>query len=290
MSGELDHRVVVVTGANSGIGRAAALELARRGATVALATRDPGRGRAATDEVRLLSGNDAVHDLRLDLGDLASVARCAAEVRDRYGRLDVLVNNAGAILSHRQVTADGFEATFGVNHLGHFHLTALLTDLLVASAPARVVNVSSVAHRFAVGGMPFADLQASRRYVSWLVYGRSKLANLLHAAELARRLDGTGVTANACHPGAIRSGFGAAEDTAGMDRLLMAAGGPFLRSPERGARVVVHLAAAPEVAGITGGYWVGHRRHRASGRARSASQAARLWSASEELIAEAITP
>ncbi len=285
--GALSGQVIAITGANSGIGKAAALTLAREGATVVVAARDPRRGAAAVEEIRHLAGADTTHFLRLDLADLGSIEGFARDLQERFDRLDVLINNAGAVLTERQLTADGFEATFGVNHLGHFHLTNVLSGMLRESAPARVVNVASVAHRFAVRGMPFEDLQAERRYVSWHVYGCSKLANLLHAAEVARRWEGTGVTAYSCHPGTIRSGFGGPDDTTGFDRVLMAAGHPFLRSPEHGARVLVHLASAERSRLRNGGYWVGRQRRRPSRHGRSPVQAERLWNESEHLIASA---
>jgi NAD(P)-dependent dehydrogenase (short-subunit alcohol dehydrogenase family) len=251
-----------------------------------MAARRPERGEEAAAEVRTLSGNDDVHHHTLDLASLESIEAFASGIGESFANVHVLVNNAGAMLTERQHTLDGLEATFGVNHLGHFHLTNLLLDQLRASAPARIVNVSSIAHRYAVGGLRFDDLLAERRYNGWIQYGRSKLANLLHAKELARRLEGTGVTANACHPGTIRSGFGSAEDTTGFDRLLMAVGHPFLRPPEKGARVLVHLAGSPLVEGQSGGYWVVRRRRPPSRSARSPEQARRLWDASEALIAE----
>ena len=285
--GSMDGQVVVVTGANSGIGKETALGLARLGATTVLACRDAARAAEAAREIAGESGNDDVHVVGLDLADLSTVEACAQTVLQGWGRLDVLVNNAGGIWSSRTLTAQGFEQTFGVNHLGPFLLTRLLAQRLVASAPSRVVNVSSFGHHFAVWGMRFADLQSERGYVALEVYARSKLANVLFALELSRRLAGTGVTANALHPGAVRSGFGMDGDLRGIDgwgnRLVRA----LEITPRAGARTSVFLASSPEVEGRSGGYWVRCRPGRLSHQARSAEQAARLWEVSEELLAGA---
>ena len=197
---DLTGKVVVVTGANSGIGKETAAALAGMGATVAMAARSPESGPAAVEEVRRRTGGD-VHDLRLDLADLDSVDAFADEVLERFDRLDVLVNNAGLVVGRRRVTVDGFEETVGVNHLGHFHLTRRLLDRLVASAPARVVVVSSMAHKGATNGMILVDLQSELSYEQMDAYAKSKLANVLFARELAHRLAGTGVTVNSLHPG-----------------------------------------------------------------------------------------
>ncbi len=274
---DLSGQVIVITGGNSGIGKEAAVELAGMGATVVITARDQAKGAAALDEIRSRSGRDDVEVLALDLADFASIRSFAAEVLGRHDRLDVLVNNAGGILSDRLVTAQGFEMTFGVNHLGHFLLTDLLRDRLVASSPARVVTVSSIGHRFAVGGLSFTDLQSEHRYWSMDAYAKSKLANILFTRELARRLDGTGVTANCLHPGVVRTGFGGADDTRGVERLTMVATAPFYISAARGARTTVYLASSPEVAGRTGGYYVRGREHRPSKAARDPEAARRLW-------------
>lgn len=287
--------MVVITGANSGIGLEAAVEIARTGATVVLACRDPERGRAALEEVRRRSGSQDAASVALDLASTASVRACAAEVLRRWDRLDVLALNAGAILSQNLTTEDGVEMTFGVNHLGHQLLTDLLLERLVASAPARVVVTASLAHRMALTGMTWSQLDERRRYVSWEVYGESKLANILFTNELAERLAGTGVTVNCFHPGAVRSGFGSPEDTRGVDRIAMAITRPFNVTPSRGADPLVHLALSPELEGVTGGYFVGGylpgvRRGRPSGKARDPRSAKRLWEHSEEILARIETP
>lgn len=289
-TGEGTTPVVVITGANSGIGFEAAAAIAARGATVVLACRSPERGRAALEEVRRRSGSEDVALVPLDLASVASVRSCAAEVLERWERLDVLVLNAGGILSTNRTTEDGVEMTFGVNHLGHQLLTDLLVDRLVASAPARVVVTSSVGHRMALAGMRWSQLERRRRYLSWEVYAESKLANVLFTAELAERLAGTGVTVNCFHPGMVRTGFGSPEDTGGLDRFAMAIARPFLVGPARGAEPLVHLALAPELEGSTGGYFAGGylpgvRRRTPSRAARDPRAARRLWEESEKILA-----
>ena len=232
-SPDLHDQVIVVTGGNSGIGKEAAAALATMGATVVITARNAEKGADALDEIRRRSASSTVEVMALDLADFASIRSFAAELLDRHDRLDVLVNNAGGILSDRLETVQGFEMTFGVNHLGHFLLTDLLLDRLRASTPARVINVTSAGHRFAYGGLDFADLQTERRYWSMDAYGKSKLANILFTRELAKRLVGTGVTANCLHPGVVRTGFGSADDMSGIEHLTVAIGSPFYVSAER---------------------------------------------------------
>jgi NAD(P)-dependent dehydrogenase (short-subunit alcohol dehydrogenase family) len=283
----LDGAVTVVTGGNSGVGLHTAMGLAAMGATTVLACRNPEKAPAAAAEVRRHSGSDLVATVTLDLADLASVQRCATELQDRYERLDVLVNNAGGILAPRRETAQGVEMTFGVNHLGPFALTCLLVDRLQASAPARIVNVASFAHWGAVRGLRFDDLQSTRRYRPFDVYARSKLANILFTRELARRLAGTGVTANAVHPGAVRSGFGMEGDLPGFMGLGNRLVRPFEIGPDAGARTSIHVATAPELASVTGGYFVRSRPGRPAPWATDDDAARRLWDESRRLLSDA---
>jgi len=281
----MDGRTVVVTGGNSGIGKATATALARAGAHTVVTARDGPRGRAAVDDIRRDAGSHTVDLALFDLADLASVRAGAAELLDRYGRIDVLVNNAGVVLSDRTETVDGYETTFAVNHLAPFLLTRLLTDRLVASGPSRVVNVASVAHRSARGGLDFADLQSRHRYRGMQAYARSKLANLLFTAELARRLGSSGVTANAVHPGTVATGYGRDGDTHGFLPFGLQVIAPVVKTPEQGARTSVFLASSPEVEGVTGGYFVRCRRRTPSAAARDTGAARRLWAVSEQLVA-----
>ncbi len=285
----MDGRTVIVTGASSGIGRATATALARAGARTVLTARDASRGRDALDAVRRSSGSEDVHLVLFDLGDLGSVRAGAAELLDGNPEIHVLVNNAGLVLSERRETVDGYEATFATNHLGPFLLTELLTDRLVASAPARVVNVTSDAHKSARRGLDFDDLQSERGYRGMQAYGRSKLANILFTTELARRLAGSGVTANCAHPGVVATGFGRDGDTKGVFAFGLKLIKPFVLTPEKGARTSVYLASSPEVAGVTGKYFVKCAEASPSAAAQDADAAARLWAVSDELVAAAST-
>jgi NAD(P)-dependent dehydrogenase (short-subunit alcohol dehydrogenase family) len=283
----MQGKVAVVTGSNTGIGFETAVGLAAREATTVLACRDQAKAEAAAREVTRRTWNDDVHVVALDLSDLASVRTAAEEVRQRWDRVDVLVNNAGGTWSARQETAQGFEYTFGVNHLGHFFLTNLLLPRLRAGAPSRVVNVTSVGHHAARRGMRFDDLQSERRYEGMEAYCRAKLANVLFARELARRTWPGEVTANAVHPGWVRSRFGMDGDLSGVMGLGIKLMRPFQITPRRGARTSIYLATSPDVVAETGRYWVRSKPGHMSRRARDDEAAARLWDESERLIAEA---
>ena len=281
-------KTVVITGANTGIGKETAVGLAEMGATVVLACRNRVKAAAAAHEVRTLSENDDVHLVDLDLADLDSVTTCAKEILDNYERIDVLINNAGLQLKERTTTKQGFETTFGVNHLGHFLLTDLLLDRIRASAPARIVNLSSVGHNFARGGLPWDDLQHdTTRYTANGAYCESKLANILFTRELARRVPPEQVTVNAAHPGGVRSEFGSSDDMGKLYGGFMKLGGLFLISAKSGARTSIHLASSPEVEGKTGGYYVRRKLHSGSKQSRNDESARRLWAVSEELLASA---
>jgi NAD(P)-dependent dehydrogenase (short-subunit alcohol dehydrogenase family) len=283
-SWDIRTKTVLITGANSGIGKETAVALASGGARVLMTARDPQKGQAALDEVRTRSDGGQAELLLLDLASMASVRACAAEVLERAPRLQVLINNAGLVLSERQVTEDGFEATFAINHLGPFLLTQLLLPRLQESAPSRIINVASVAHHGARRGLDFDDLQTERGYSSVGAYNRSKLANILHARELARRLEGAGVTANALHPGAVASGFGRQGDTTGIEAVVMSIAQPFMISPAAGASTSVYLAMAPELGEVSGQYFVRSKPGRPSRAARDDDASRRLWEASETLL------
>jgi NAD(P)-dependent dehydrogenase (short-subunit alcohol dehydrogenase family) len=284
--GEMADKAVVITGGNTGIGKEAAVGLARLGARVVITSRDEKRGRAAREEIVERSGNDSVDVMPLDLASFRSIRSFAAGLVDRFDRLDVLVNNAGLILRRRRETEDGFEATFGINHLGHFFLTGLVVDRLKASAPSRVVVVASVAHKSARHGLDFDDLQSERRYRSMNAYAKSKLANVYFARELARRLDGSGVTANSLHPGFVRSDFGRGGDLGTFyGWVIKYLGGPLAISPERGARTTIYLASSPEVGGVSGGYFFKSKPAMPSKIAQDDDAARRLWNASERMVA-----
>jgi retinol dehydrogenase-14 len=281
----MQGKVVVVTGANVGIGLETAVGVAALGATTVLACRNTAKAEAAAREVTQRTWNDDVHVVQLDLADLASVRKAAEEVLNRWERLDVIVNNAGGTWSQRSLTAQGFEHTFGVNHLGHFYLTNLLLGRLRAGAPARIVTVTSVGHHAAWHGMRFEDLQSEKGYEAMEAYCRSKLANVLFTRQLAQRLEGSGVTANAAHPGWVRSRFGLDGDLTGTMGFGIRIMRPFQITPRRGARTSVYLATSPEVAAKTGMYWVRSKPGHMSRQARNDEAAARLWDESERLLA-----
>jgi retinol dehydrogenase 12 len=270
----MEGRVVVVTGASSGIGAAAALELAARGALVVPVGHDRGRLGAIA---RRLGGAEP---LQADFASLAQVRRLAAELLERQPRIDVLVNNAGLVAGRRTLSEDGFELTFAVNHLAPFLLTNLLLERLRASAPARVVTTSSGAHYGGV--LDLDDLNAERRWSSWSAYSNSKLANVLFTRALARRLEDTGVVANCLHPGVIRTRLGRRAQL--PVRIGWRVASLFFRSPRKGASTIVYLAVAPEAAAVSGGYFEDSRQKRPSAQAQDDDLAERLWQESERLV------
>ena len=283
---DMAGKVVVITGGNTGIGKEAAVGLAGLGAHVVITSRNEERGRSARQEIAERSGNDSVEVMSLDLASFTSIRSFAADVLDRFDHVDVLVNNAGLILHRRAETREGFEETFGVNHLGHFLLTDLLLERLRASAPARVVVVASDAHKGARQGLDFDDLQAERKYKWAKAYSKSKLANIYFARELSRRIDGTGVTVNALHPGFVRSEFGRGGDLGGIYGWgIKYIASPFAISPEKGARTTIYLASSPDVEGVSGGYFYKSKPSTPSTVAQDDDAASRLWDASEKLVA-----
>ncbi len=275
-------KTVLVTGANTGIGLETAADLARRGAKVVITSRDEAKGAAAIQEIHHRQPGADVTVMTLDLAKLDDVRRFANAFDERYPNLHVLVNNAGLMQSERSVTADGFETTFQVNHLGPFLLTSLLVDKIKASAPARIVNVASTAHRG--GRLDFDDLQSEHSYRGMRVYGTSKLCNILFTKELARRLEGTGVTANSLHPGTVRTGFARDGDSKGFIAIGVTIGSVFFKSPAQGARTSIHLATSPTVEGTTGGYYAKSKPAKSSSAARDDAAARRLWDESEKLL------
>jgi NAD(P)-dependent dehydrogenase (short-subunit alcohol dehydrogenase family) len=284
--GDMAGKVVLITGGNTGIGKEAAVGLASLGARVVITSRNEERGRAAREEILRRTGNDSLDVMALDLASFRSIRAFAGDFLDRYDRLDVLVNNAGLILHRRTETDDGFEATLGINHLGHFLLTELLLDRLQASAPARVVVVASRAHKGARRGLDFDDLQAERSYRWMDAYNKSKLANIYFTRELAGRLDGTGVTVNALHPGFVRSDFGRDGDLGGLYGWgIKYLAQPFAISSERGARTATYLASSPEVEVVTGGYFYKCKPAAPSKVAQDDDAARRLWEESERMVA-----
>jgi NAD(P)-dependent dehydrogenase (short-subunit alcohol dehydrogenase family) len=270
-------KAVVITGATSGIGEVAAEALARQGARVVFVARDPAKARAMLD--RLIRANpDAAHDwVEADLSTIAAMKAAGKAVARKVSRIDVLINNAGAIFMRREVTADGLEKTFAVNHMAYFVVTAQLRSRLAPDA--RIVSTASVAHAY--GNLDFDDLQSERGYSGMGAYARSKLCNILWTRELARRLAGGEITANCVHPGGVRTGFGG--NNRGLMKTLFGLARPFMLSPEQGADTLIYLASSPDVAGQTGGYWVRRRPTQPSAAARDPAAAERLWQVSAGL-------
>lgn len=276
-------RICLITGATSGIGKATAHALAKSGATVVLVGRDASKSEAVVAGIRAATGNEDVHLLLAELSSQASIRELARDFRNQHERLHVLVNCAGAFFRDRHVTVDGLEMTFALNHLAYFQLTKLLLDGLEASAPARIVNVTSGAQ--SMGRIRFEDLQGEHGYRGQAAYSQSKLANVLFTYELARRLEGAGVTATCVHPGVVRSNFGR-ENPPLTWRLVMPVVTPFMRSPEKGAETVVYLASSPEVETVTGQYFLDLKPKRSSKLSYDPDIARRLWEVSDELTAE----
>lgn len=272
-------KTCVVTGASSGIGLETAVALARAGARVAAVCRLPEKGARAVADIRRRSGSGDVMLFVADLSSQRAVRGLAAQLVAGLSRVDVLVNNAGVIVRERVLTEDGVETTFAVNHLAYFLLTRLLEPLLVASAPARVVNVASRAHNS--GRLRLDDLMGGRDYDGWQAYCQSKLANVVFTYELARRLEGTGVTANCLHPGLIGTNLGHAGPS--WIRYGLRIARPFLPSPAKGAATSIHLASSPEVESVSGKYFADRGERRSSDASYDPAVAARLWKVSEEL-------
>lgn len=272
-------KTILITGATSGIGRVAAESLAQQGAQVVLVGRNPAKTEATVAEIKRATGNASVSHLLADLSEQAQVRGLAAQFLSRYPRLDVLINNAGGVFRQRRLTADGREMTWALNHLSYFLLTNLLLDRLLASGPARIINVSSNAHR-RVRGLDFDDLEGARSYWGFRAYARSKLANVLFTYELARRLAGTAVTANALHPGLIRTGFGA--NNGRLWALLYVFINALGRTPAQGADTLIYLASSPAVEGLTGQYFYKRQARPSSGASYDQAAARRLWTVSEQ--------
>jgi NAD(P)-dependent dehydrogenase (short-subunit alcohol dehydrogenase family) len=275
----MQGKVCLVTGATSGIGMVTAQALAQQGATVVIVARHAERGTATVHHITHATGNAHVELLLADLSIQAQVRHLAATFQRRFDRLDVLLNNAGALFTRRSLSADGLEMTLALNHLNYFLLTHLLLDTLKASAPARVVNVASNAHHG--GQINFADLHGEHHYSGWRAYCQSKLANILFTYELTRRLDGMGITANAVHPGFVATGFG--HNNSGLFALCIRLAQLAALSPVQGAETLIYLASSPAVQGVTGEYFVKKRPVKSSKASYDQAVARQLWQVSEQL-------
>jgi NAD(P)-dependent dehydrogenase (short-subunit alcohol dehydrogenase family) len=282
---DMSGKVILITGATRGIGRMAAHGIVPTGATIVVVGRDQERVDTLISELQPIAGCGPLHGEVCDLTDQADIRALVDRFKTRFDRLDVLVNNAGAIFTKKVNTVDGFERTWALNHNAYFLLTTLLQDILRSTGGARVVSTASDAHR--AGKMHWDDLQFERRgaKAGWSTYCQSKLANILFTRELSRRLDGSGVTANCLHPGFVNTGF--SRNNGSMARLLMTVSRPFQRKDTKGAETVVWLAVSEEAEGLSGEYCHNCKPAKPTGRARNDEDAARLWGLSEEMTGTA---
>jgi NAD(P)-dependent dehydrogenase (short-subunit alcohol dehydrogenase family) len=274
-------KIVLITGANSGTGKATAIEMAKSGHTVVMLCRDKTRGEAAFREVVELSGSSQVDLMLCDLASIDEIKRFTIDFKNKYNRLHILINNAGVILPGRHETKDGYELQFGVNHLGHFFLTRLLLELIVKSAPSRIINVASGAHK--IGKIHFEDINLIKNYTVWKAYAQSKLANIIFTYELSRRLYGSGVTVNCLHPGAVATNMGINRET-NFGTLITRALKPFFQTPIKGAETILYLAKSADVEGVTGKYFYKKRFIKSSKVSYDSELAKQLWGLSERMI------
>jgi NAD(P)-dependent dehydrogenase (short-subunit alcohol dehydrogenase family) len=275
----MQGKTIVITGATSGIGEVAADKLAGMGARIVFIARDPARGEETLKHLRAIAPHAEHAAYYANLSRLSEMKRVGAEIAAAEPKIDVLINNAGALFNHRELTADGLEKTFAVNHLAYFVLTNLLLPSLKAAGHARIVSTASDAHKGAL--LDFTDLQSERGYSGFAVYGRSKLMNILFTRELARRLESTGVTANCLHPGFVASRFG--DESGGIFSFGIKLAKNFAITPERGAETIIYLAASPEVEGTSGGYFYKSKSATPTKEARNDADAAKLWQVSAEI-------
>ncbi|MEX1308679.1 MAG: SDR family oxidoreductase [Eubacteriales bacterium] len=278
----MEQKTALVTGANSGIGKATVIALAKQGIHVVMLCRDRARGEAAQTEVAKATGYEP--DLMLcDLGNMREIRGFCEAFKKRFSRLDILINNAGVLSIRRQMTKDGLEIAFGVNYIGHFLLTNSLLDLMISTENARIVILGSVAYK--LGKIDFNDLGMKKGYTLMAAYSRAKLCELLYTRELAKRLDGTGTTVNCVHPGVVATNIFIKTD-AGIGRALMRLFRPVIKSPEEGAKGIVYVATSSECEGISGAYFSGAEAQDVVGRARDDALAKRLWEVSEQIVGD----
>ena len=288
MGKDMQNKIVMVTGATNGIGLEAAKALAGMGATIVGVGRNPQKCADAAAQITTATDNSKVEFLVADLSVQAQVRQLAVTFKQKYQRLDVLLNNAGGYFTKREVTADGIELTWALNHLNYFLLTDLLLDVLKASTPARIVNVSSAAHSM-VKGIHFEDVEYKQGFSGWPVYSQSKLANVMFTYELARRLQGTKVTANALHPGFVATGFGHNNSgglmTFGLNMVQMLVA----TKPAQGAETSIYLASSPQVEGVTGKYFSSSKEAKSSAASHDVDAQKRLWALSEQMVGAKVT-
>lgn len=279
MSMDMNGKICLITGANSGIGKVTALELAKLGAKVVMFCRDPKKGKDALAEIKEKSRNDTVDLMIADLASLNSVRQFVKDFKIKYKNLHILINNAGVHLPTRELSVDGYEMMFAVNHLGHFLLTNLLLDIIKASAPARIINVSSEAHIF--GNIDFEDLNLDKKFEEFRAYGRSKFANILFTYELSRRLEETGITVNCLHPGMVRTNL--SRHSKMVQNAIKKAPPGLVISAEEGARTTIYLATSSEVENVTGKYFDNLKIKKSTRRSYDLNLQRKLWEVSEKL-------
>jgi NAD(P)-dependent dehydrogenase (short-subunit alcohol dehydrogenase family) len=276
---DMTGKTCLITGGNSGIGKATALGLARMGANVVIVSRSKEKGEAALADIITKSGNRNIELMLADMSSQDSIRKFAGDFKAGHEKLHLLVNNAGVYLTRRTTTVEGLESTFAINHLGPFLLTNLLLDLLKASAPSRIVNVTSDAHNGAK--VKFEDLQGEKKFSGWQAYGQSKLAMILFTHELATRLDGTGVTVNSAHPGVVRTNF--AKNNGGLVSFGFRLIGTLFISPQTAAKRILYVATSPDVEGVNGKYFTKMHAAKSSQESYDDDSAKRLWQMSEQL-------
>lgn len=273
----MQKRIALITGPTSGIGRITALELAKRGFNLILVARDPKKA----DELQMEIGSESeTAFVECDLSNMQSVQRAVEKINAEYSHIDVLINNAGLMMDHEEITPDGFEMSFAVNHLGHFLLTTGVINLLKAGKDSRIIHVSSEAHR--VAKFQLDQLVRPDKFSSWVTYGNSKLANILFSNELARRLAPYGITSNSLHPGLVATSFGSS--SSGLSKLMLWLARPFSKSPQEGAQTTLYLATSPEVRSNTGHYFKNMEKKSPHKDAESKFLATKLWELSEKLL------
>ena len=277
----MENKIVLITGATAGIGKETARGIAKTGANVVIVGRDKAKCESVVAELKRDTNNDKLDYITADLSSLAEIRRCADEFKAKHQRLDILVNNAGAVFDKREVTVDGFEKTFALNHLSYFLLTNLLLDVIKSSQPARIVSVSSVAQGF--GKIDFDNLQGEKSFSAFSIYSNSKLMNVLFTYELARRLQGSNVTANCLHPGGVASNFG--DNTKGIfATIVWLFKNTVAISPAKGAATSVYLATSPEVEGVTGKYFDNKKEKPSNKISYDENLQKRLWEVSEKIV------
>ncbi len=278
-------KTVVITGGNAGIGKATAIALAKNGAEILIVSRSAEKAKTAVAEIKKASGTEKVDFIQMNLASQQSVRNAAEKVKQKHPKIDVLINNAGCYLSDLTLNEDGLEMQFATNHLGHFLFTNLLLDNLKKAGKARIINLASIAHK-STRELDLDDINFEKQeYGTWKSYSRSKFCNILFTKELAKRLDGTGITVNAVHPGGVRTTI-AEKNVNWFTKLGWIIMKPFMITVEKGAATSIHLASSPDVEGITGHYWVKSKQEWSNRPSQDPELAKALWKKSEELVGQ----